>query len=224
MHEVTHPALARSALRDGSEPFLGDAAGGLALADFWRWSGSSLTDNTMRGLVAEFLVARAMGADMQARVEWDTVDVTTPRGIKIEVKSASPWQSWGQKAKSQLSFRVPRTKHWDHEAGAYIGVKQRHADVYVFAVLQPENKSELNPLDLSQWTFYVLRKSVLDADRGDKKKISLAEVIGLQASETDNGYAGLRGAIEHQAALERRNRETTREAVAADEKAKPTPN
>ena len=32
----------------------------LSLRDYWRWSASSLMDNTARGLVAEFLVATAL--------------------------------------------------------------------------------------------------------------------------------------------------------------------
>ena len=48
--------------------------------DFWRWSGSDLLNNAQRGVVAEFLVARALGASGTVRVEWDAKDVVTPGG------------------------------------------------------------------------------------------------------------------------------------------------
>jgi hypothetical protein len=36
--------------------------------------------NTTRGVLAEFLVARALGVDDQPRVEWNHVDLSTPSG------------------------------------------------------------------------------------------------------------------------------------------------
>ena len=43
----------------------------LSVQDYWRWSASSLMDNTARGLVAEFLVATALRGDIadQPRVD-----------------------------------------------------------------------------------------------------------------------------------------------------------
>jgi hypothetical protein len=35
-------------------------------------------------------------------------------------------------------------------------VKKRQADVYVFCLLRHKDKKTINPLDLSQWTFYVV--------------------------------------------------------------------
>ncbi len=40
------------------------------------------------------------------RAEWDAVDLTTPDGIRIEVKSAAYIQSWHQVRESTISFRV----------------------------------------------------------------------------------------------------------------------
>ena len=48
---------------------------------------SDLRTNNVRGYLAEFLVARAVGSEAM-RVEWDPWDVTTPDGTKIEVKSS----------------------------------------------------------------------------------------------------------------------------------------
>ena len=40
------------------------------LGDYWQWSGSSLMDNAARGVLAEFLVGRALGLTEEPRKEW----------------------------------------------------------------------------------------------------------------------------------------------------------
>ncbi|MFD5893696.1 MULTISPECIES: hypothetical protein [unclassified Streptomyces] len=52
----------------GNESFSGLEA---TLSDFWRFAMSDLRTNTVRGYLAEFLVARAMGVET-IRVEWDS--------------------------------------------------------------------------------------------------------------------------------------------------------
>ena len=42
-----------------------------SLQDFWRWQSSDLLNNTLRGVLAEFLVAKALGLDTDGpRIEW----------------------------------------------------------------------------------------------------------------------------------------------------------
>jgi len=44
---------------------------GKNLLDFWRWNGSDLTCNATRGVLAEFIVASALGIDLSVpRIEW----------------------------------------------------------------------------------------------------------------------------------------------------------
>src|SRR3954454_19819551 len=45
------------------------------LRDFWAWGMSDLRANAVRSLLAEFLVARAVGAATAPRIEWDAYDV-----------------------------------------------------------------------------------------------------------------------------------------------------
>ena len=55
-------------LKTGREPFraaVGDAA--FQLRDLWAWSGSDLMSKVTRGVLAEFLVARDVGADRTVR-------------------------------------------------------------------------------------------------------------------------------------------------------------
>ena len=60
------------------------------LLSFWQWSCSDLLSNATRGIVAEFLVARALGTAVYGvRYEWAAHDLEAPDGITIEVKSAA---------------------------------------------------------------------------------------------------------------------------------------
>ena len=56
--------------------------------DFWRWPASDLTNNALRGVLAEYIVALALRLTKSTRVEWDAPDLVTPSGVKIEVESA----------------------------------------------------------------------------------------------------------------------------------------
>jgi hypothetical protein len=48
---------------------------------------SDLVSNSTRGVLAEFIVARALGLDTGVRTEWQAFDLETASGKKIEVKS-----------------------------------------------------------------------------------------------------------------------------------------
>jgi hypothetical protein len=71
--------------------------------EFWAFAMSDLRMNNVRGYLAEFLVAKAVGAT-GSRVEWDAYDVLTPDGIRVEVKSAGHLQVWAQRRLSRISF------------------------------------------------------------------------------------------------------------------------
>ncbi len=68
----------------GDEPISGT---GTLLRDFWAWAYSDLRANTVRPMLAEYLVARAVGGHLHPRVEWRSYDVLTPDGLRPEVKS-----------------------------------------------------------------------------------------------------------------------------------------
>jgi hypothetical protein len=75
------------------------------LLDFWQWSSSDLVSNALRGRVAEFLVAQALGVSDGIRNEWDSYDLRSPSGLRIEVKSAAYLQTWAH----ELSLRSAST-------------------------------------------------------------------------------------------------------------------
>ena len=157
----------------------------MSLLQFWKWSGSSLLDNTARGILAEFLVAHALGIDRTPRSEWEPYDMELPRDdactVKIEVKSSARIQSWKQKKLSPIEFNIAPTRRWDPEAGKYLADRAcRSADVYVFCVLcGTDIQGHIDAFDASNWCFYVLRREILDQKRPTQKKIRLNPLLGL---------------------------------------------
>jgi hypothetical protein len=124
---------------------------GVTVGDFWSWSSSDLLNNTIRGVLAEFLVAHALGTTVNVCSLWKSFDIKTAGGTQIEVKSASRWQSWYQKRPSKLIFGIQPTLRWDEHTNTYETAAHRQADIYVFCILDCPRKEEVNPLDLDQW-------------------------------------------------------------------------
>ena len=164
-----------------------------SIQDFWGWMASDVLNNTLRGTVAEYIVSQATEACASVRVEWDTVDITTPEEIKIEVKSAAYLQSWPQKRPSAISFGIAKKRPWDPETNQYGETRVRSAHVYVFCLLTPKDGRNVKPLDLTQWAFYVLPTSKLDSSLGDQKTVSLSRLKKLGAEPLD--YDQIRNAV-----------------------------
>ncbi|MFE0424321.1 hypothetical protein [Streptomyces sp. NPDC058953] len=163
------------------------------LGDFWQWACSDLVGNTMRGVLAEYIVGTALGSLDGTRLEWDTVDVRTPEGCRVEVKSAAYLQSWAQKTLSKISFSIAPATGWDASTGTMSSKILRRSDVYVFSLLHHQDKQTLDPLDLTQWTFYVLPTRVLDERCPTQKTISLPGLQRLEPVRT--GFSGLAEAV-----------------------------
>ena len=159
---------------------------GFSVLDFWRWSSSDLLSNATRGVLAEFIVAVALEIPLDpVREEWGAYDLTTPEGIKVEVKSAAYIQSWRQDRLSKISFRVPKTRAWDSDSNRQANETQRQADVYVFCLLAPTEQEVIDPLYLDQWQFFVLPTAVLDARKGSQHSITLKSLANLAHGHVD---------------------------------------
>lgn len=123
---------------------------GASVSDFWRWIGSDLVGNTTRGIFAEYLVGLAVGrftgneAD-GVRDEWALQDIVVD-DVSIEVKASAYLQTWGQGEESRPQFDI----------------KARSSEIYVFCLLHHTDPATLNPLDLEQWTFYVVPTATID--------------------------------------------------------------
>ena len=170
-------------LKSGSESFQesGDSAG-FTVIDYWQWSGSDLLSNTQRGVVAEFLVAKALEVTMSPRLEWGWYDLKTRGGIKVEVKSASYYQSWPQERASAIQFDIaPRKSFWDPKTNESNEFSEptRLSDVYVFCLLGCPEQPNPNPLDLDQWTFFVIDTGSLNREVPLQKTIRLSPLKTL---------------------------------------------
>ena len=137
------------------------------ILDFWQWSASNLLNNTQRGILAEYLVAEATGADQGVRSNWENFDLETPEGIRLEVKSSAYVQSWEQSSYSDVSFDIGASQ----DVYAETSEKDRRSDVYVFCLLDHKDQQTIDPTDLSQWTFYVIATEVLDEARPRQKSV-----------------------------------------------------
>ncbi|MEW8510510.1 MAG: hypothetical protein AB2608_06740 [Candidatus Thiodiazotropha sp.] len=170
------------------------------LLAFWQWSSSDLIGNALRGILAEFIVATAVGKTFGNRTEWDAYDIETNEGIKVEVKSGAFIQSWSQSQLSTIQFGIRPTQAWDSKTNSYSTETVRQSDVYVFCVLKHKNQKTIDPLNMDQWTFYVLATKQLNQIVGDQKTISLARLIKLKPTVVD--YSDLNAAIQQVAKTE----------------------
>jgi hypothetical protein len=160
------------------------------LLGFWQWMGSDLSNNAFRGMLAEYIVACDLGVHTGIRTEWDAYDLVTSKGVKVEVKSAAYIQSWHQKKLSAITFKICSTRGWEASTNTYIPEIKRQADVYVFSLLKHKDKMTLNPLDLSQWEFYIVPTAILNERVPDQKTIGLASLLRLNPLKVDFGNIG----------------------------------
>ena len=154
-----------------------------SLLDFWRWNGSDIISNATRGRLAEFIVATATNVDLNSpRDEWQSYDLETPEKIRIEIKSSSYIQSWYQKSLSKISFSIRPAREWNNETGIQSNLQQRHAHVYVMCLLKHCDQSTINPLDMSQWEFYVLSTKEIDSYARSQSSITLKSLRNMTKS------------------------------------------
>lgn len=162
--------------RSASNTPLADAT----ILDFWRWGFSDILNNTKRGTLAEFIVATALGSEAPTTDVWAPFDVSAPWGAKVEVKASAYVQGWQQRRPSRISWSITKSIPWSDELGEWIGdTPIRSADVYVFCLLHERDRERVDPLDLSQWSFYVVPTLVIDAQLGDARTVGIAAIERL---------------------------------------------
>lgn len=134
---------------------------GMRVRDFWAWGFSDLRLNTTRGLLAQFLVARALGDERATDEGWGNFDVLTPEGIRVEVKSSAYVQSWRQDRPSRIVFGGLTGYAWSDDAG-WGPEREVRADVFVFAIHTCQDAARYDMLDLSAWEFRALPASTIE--------------------------------------------------------------
>ena len=127
-----------------------------------------------------------------ARADWLPFDLTSPSGLRIEVKSSAYLQAWTpEDVFSQISFDIAKKFAWD--GATYASMAMRNSDLYVFCVFTARTR-DVSILDLDYWDFYVLPTSVLNEKVPEQKTITLSSLLKLEPAKVD--FAGLPAAVE----------------------------
>ena len=200
---IIPPAVGRLA---GSEQFAGVAA---TVQDFWRFALGDLRMNNARGYLAEFLVARALGVADPARIEWAEHDVRLD-DITIEVKSSAYLQASEQRRLSRITFSGLKGTPYTPRGGYDPAGKQFNAHVYVFGVQTATTHDEYDPLDVTQWEWYVLpRHKLVHLDQATLSLVTVRSRTAVVA------FADLAGAVRAAAAENQVVRRTEPQGVGA---------
>ncbi len=134
----------------------------------------------MRGLLAEYIVARALGIPRPISRGWDDFDVYD-NGIRIEVKASAYLQVWPQAKLSKLTFAGLKTRSWPADGLAPIAVAPTYnADVYVFCVQTAEIHDDYDMLDVGQWRFAVLAAATM-------KKLNVSSITWTRVLSEAHG-------------------------------------
>ena len=165
----------------------------LNVLSFWKWSNSGLLGNALRGILSEFIVASTIDILDKPRDEWDAYDLKTKNGLKIEIKSSSYLQSWEQKELSKIIFGIQPTYSLE-DMNKYSQEKIRQSDIYIFCVLSHKDKNSVDPLNLSQWDFYILETKILNEKVKTQKSITLSSLLKLNPIKIK--YDSLKAEIE----------------------------
>ena len=175
------------AYSSGKEKFVRDKkTEDFNLLDFWSWAYSDCINNTTRGVLAEFLVAKALKINLdKPRDAWAKYDLTYKKRYGVEVKSASYHQRWSQKKMSAINYNVSSTKAWDENTNIQEKDSKRQSSFYVLCILAEKNRPLVNPLNIDQWRFWVVPTQFFDKRKRSQTSItynSLIEEVGESIS------------------------------------------
>lgn len=152
---------------------------GLDIRAFRRWAMGELRENRNRGVFAEWLVGKVLGAidNKATRREWMPWDLEY-RDKKIEVKAS------GQALAAQPTPRfdiAPRRWTWLASTDEWIenDPPARPADVYVFCLHKPVPATNRNVRDPTAWEFWVISRQTLDEKLGPQKSVGLGTLDHL---------------------------------------------
>ncbi|WP_420709581.1 hypothetical protein [Frigoribacterium sp. SL97] len=160
-----------------ADPFIGVDA---TVGDFWQFALGDLRMNAARGHLGEFLVGKALGLEQLRRVEWDAYDLLVDDGeggITIEVKTSAYLQAWDQRRPSAIKFTGLRGLRTHPRGGEDPAGRRMNAMVYVFCVQTATEHASYDTLDVGQWEFYVVPRSMLD--NGVRQSISITPLRQL---------------------------------------------
>lgn len=138
-----------------------------SLSNFLVWAFSDLCDDVIKGIFAEWTVAKILDIPTTRRYEWANSDLVSLGGVRIEIKASSYWQSWKAiqgdgtprdlneypiQPDSKIRFSGLMAKDTiNHHLDKSPRLK---SDIYIFCFQFEKNYDHWNAMDLSQWEFY----------------------------------------------------------------------
>lgn len=163
----------------GKEPFIYQSKPIPAtIKDFWAWNSSNLLSNTLRGALAEYIVAQALEIYLPyARDDWTEYDLRYG-SKRIEVKSSAYLQAWDQIKLSDIRFSIAEARSWT-SAQHYDDNQIRHSDIYIFCLYECTERANADVMRLDDWVFYVLQTKIINETLGSQRSIGLKSLLAM---------------------------------------------
>ena len=148
----------------------------LSVLDFWRYCYGDLAGQSP--VIAEFLVAKALGIKKAENVTYWTAYDMSYRNMRIEVKATEYIHPWNKNHVSNVrtfSIAPSNNSYWGRDSERKLS---RQNDLYVFCLNTNKELQNPKPLELDFWDFYVLDTERINEytsgyGNPDQKKISL---------------------------------------------------
>jgi hypothetical protein len=120
-----------------------------------------LVTNVYRGIIAEAVVAAALGPDWRwCSEDYYQFDFLHVSGARLEVKQSAACQSWPTKAASTARWDIAARKSlWDGKR--YVPHDGRNADIYVLCWHPIPDRDVADHRDPEQWEFFVISAAAL---------------------------------------------------------------
>ncbi len=172
---------------DGNEIFTyNNNSLGFTWLDFWKFQYSNI-DN-LKESIAEFLVAKALGIDTPHNTSYWTLFDILYRNTRIEVKQTAyyhPWNENGNVSNARIFDIKKANSSYENEKSP--NIYERQNDIYVFCLNNGNTKETSNPLELSNWEFYIIPTSVINEQCQNNKTVSLGRIRSMGFSHFEFG-------------------------------------
>jgi len=148
----------------------------LTMADFQHWAYSGFGSNASRSVLAEYIVATALGISDKLRND-SMGSVLMDDGRRVKVSTAAYIQSCDEEHPERIAFNM---------------ACGNNPDISIFCVYTALMADE-SPLNLDLWEFYVLPSEILNTALHGKQTITLPHLLKLEPLWSD--YYGLKEAV-----------------------------
>lgn len=111
------------------------------------------------------------------------------------MKATSYWQSWkkGHAISEQRTFSIRKT-YVDYQNNK--SEKERQNDIYIFCLDKGREEKSSNPLNLENWTFFVVPTSVINDSFGDQKVLSLNKIKTIERYGEELTYGQIKETVD----------------------------